>query len=229
MENLFDWENMKKDVAGGMGWIFVAALTSDIRRGRAETASLSSSFIRPSVSSCSSEKFNFWGFAFETFSRAQSVFLLLLLRLWRKWFFSCGELHRQLIVIYSTTMTKDAWVEWSKTKNEVEVCENDTKHTIPPPLKSLTAHWMLEPALDLLVLVREDEERASLRNGLCAILRADLRHSAWTRASGLVLLLAIVHLFLICSPEGCIQMWNDVHVKLIINFVVWKGWIARRY
>jgi hypothetical protein len=51
---------MKKDVAGGMGWIFVAALTSDIRRGRAETASLSSSFIRPSVSSCSSEKFNFW-------------------------------------------------------------------------------------------------------------------------------------------------------------------------
>lgn len=71
--NLFDCENMKKDVAGGMGWIVVAALTSDIRRGRADTApfsfSSSSSLTKPSSSSsanqmCSEKKlFFFWEFS----------------------------------------------------------------------------------------------------------------------------------------------------------------------
>lgn len=50
---------MKKEDAGGMGRIFVAALASDIRRGSADT-SLPSSSIRPSVS-CSSENSNDFG------------------------------------------------------------------------------------------------------------------------------------------------------------------------
>lgn len=62
---------MKKDVAGGMGWIVVAALTSDIRRGRADTAPLSfstsSSLTKPS-SSCSS--------ANQMCSRKQFLFLI---------------------------------------------------------------------------------------------------------------------------------------------------------
>lgn len=34
-KNLFVWEKRKNDVPGGIGRIFVAVLTSDIRRGRA--------------------------------------------------------------------------------------------------------------------------------------------------------------------------------------------------
>jgi hypothetical protein len=68
-KNLFFWENMKKDVAGGIGWIFVAALTSDIRRGSADTASFSSSSIRSSISSCLSEMFKFWDILLLTFTR----------------------------------------------------------------------------------------------------------------------------------------------------------------
>lgn len=75
--NLFDCENRKKDEPGGMGWMVVAALTSDIRRGRADTAPFSSSFTKPSVSSSSViQSVRFCFTEFQEFSR--KIFLLRL-------------------------------------------------------------------------------------------------------------------------------------------------------
>lgn len=50
LKNLFFCENRKNEDAAGIGSILFATLTSDMRRGRAETAPTSSSLTKPSRS-----------------------------------------------------------------------------------------------------------------------------------------------------------------------------------
>lgn len=67
MRNLFDCENMKKEEAGGIGWMVVAGAV-DIRRGRADTVPFSSSATKPSVS-CSSANQNLYFSCFSGYVR----------------------------------------------------------------------------------------------------------------------------------------------------------------
>lgn len=62
--NLLFCENMKNDEAGGIGIILLTTLTSEIRRGRADTAPSSSSFTNSSISQFSGRirrEFFVWG------------------------------------------------------------------------------------------------------------------------------------------------------------------------
>lgn len=203
---------MKKDVAGGMGWIVVAALTSDIRRGRADTApfsfSSSSSLTKPSSSSsanqmCSEKKF---------FLGSSDLF---------GFFFFSMHLQTTLGVVRE----KFLWTTSTNYEQRYNRQRGETPQKyflwLPSGLQLFTALYCLTVATtkkvacngccrNLLVRVRENEESAGLWNRFFALLHADFRQATRSSAHRLHFLIVLLVILLVC----CLRHLNSERINV---------------